>query len=104
MEPLRIGIAGAGAIAQRNAREAATSGAAKIVGVFDVNQKVARDMADALKAPFFPNYEDLLRSFDRVMSDTFAEIDSDGDGYVSTAEYAAAEKTRNTVSSNLPDR
>jgi hypothetical protein len=40
--------------------------------------------------------------FDRVMSDTFAEIDTDGDGYVSTAEYAAAEKTRNTVSSNLP--
>ena len=42
--------------------------------------------------------------FDRVMSDTFAVIDTDGDGYVSTAEYAAAEKTRNTVSSNLPDR
>ncbi|MBM0106230.1 Gfo/Idh/MocA family oxidoreductase [Steroidobacter sp. S1-65] len=62
MEPLRIGIAGAGAIAQRNAREAATSGAAKIVGVFDVNQKVARDMASALKAPFFSTYEDLLRS------------------------------------------
>jgi predicted dehydrogenase len=62
VEPLRVGIAGAGAIAQRNAREAATSGAAKIVGVFDVNQKVARDMADALKAPFFPTYEDLLRS------------------------------------------
>jgi predicted dehydrogenase len=62
VEPLRIGIAGAGAIAQRNAREAATSGAAKIVGVFDVNQKVARDMAAALKAPFFPTYEDLLAS------------------------------------------
>lgn len=39
--------------------------------------------------------------FDRVMSDLFAEIDTDGDGFVSTAEYAAAEKTRNTVSSNL---
>ena len=37
MEPLKIGIAGAGGIAQRNAREAAASGAAKIVGVFDVN-------------------------------------------------------------------
>lgn len=64
MEPLRVGIAGAGAIAQRNAREAATSGAAKVVGVFDVNHKVARDMADALKAPFFPTYEDLLCSSD----------------------------------------
>jgi hypothetical protein len=39
--------------------------------------------------------------FDRVMSDLFAEIDTDGDGFVSTAEYAAAEKNRNTVSSNL---
>ena len=42
--------------------------------------------------------------FDRVMSDTFAEIDTDGDVFVSTAEYAAAEKTRNTVSSNFTDK
>lgn len=62
MEPLRIGIAGAGAIAQRNAREAATSGAANVVGVFDVNQKVARDMANALKTRFFATFEDLLAS------------------------------------------
>jgi len=39
--------------------------------------------------------------FDHVLSQTFAEIDTDGDGFVSSAEYAAAEKTRNTVSSNL---
>jgi predicted dehydrogenase len=64
MEPLRIGIAGAGAIAQRNAREAASSGAARIVGVFDINHKVARDMAKALSAPFFPAYEDLLNNPD----------------------------------------
>lgn len=37
--------------------------------------------------------------FDRVMSQTFAEIDTDGDGFVSTAEYAAADETRNTISS-----
>lgn len=42
--------------------------------------------------------------FDRLMSETFAVIDTDGDGFVSTAEYAAAEKTRNTVSSNLSNR
>lgn len=35
--------------------------------------------------------------FDRVLSQTFAEIDSDGDGFVSAAEFAAAEKTRTTV-------
>lgn len=64
MEALRIGIAGAGAIAQRNATEAATSGAAKIVGVFDLNHKVARDMARTLSAPFFPSYEALLSSPD----------------------------------------
>jgi hypothetical protein len=39
--------------------------------------------------------------FDRVMSGLFAEIDTDGDGFVSTAEYATAEKNRNTVSSNM---
>lgn len=42
--------------------------------------------------------------FDRIMSQTFAEIDTDGDGFVSSAEYAAAEKTRNAVSSNVPAR
>lgn len=42
--------------------------------------------------------------FDRVMSDTFADIDTDGDGYVSTVEFAAAETTRNPVSSNLPNK
>jgi predicted dehydrogenase len=62
MTPLKIGIVGAGAIAQRNATEAARSGAAIVAGVFDVNHKVARDMAQALKAPFFPTYEALLES------------------------------------------
>lgn len=64
MEALRIGIVGAGAIAQRNAKEAAASGSAKIVGVFDLNHKVARDMAKALSAPFFPSYESLLANSD----------------------------------------
>ena len=36
--------------------------------------------------------------FDRVLSQTFAEIDTDGDGFVSAAEFAAAEKTRTAVS------
>jgi len=60
MEALKIGIVGAGAIAQRNASEAAKSGAAKIVGVFDINHKVARDMAKALSAPFCASYQELL--------------------------------------------
>lgn len=41
--------------------------------------------------------------FDRVLSETFAEIDTDGDGFISGAEYAAAEKIRTTVS-NLNQR
>lgn len=39
--------------------------------------------------------------FDQVLSQTFAEIDTDGDGFVSAAEYAHAEKTRNPVTSNI---
>ena len=62
MKPLKLGIVGAGAIAQRNATEAAASGAAEIVGVFDVNHKVARDMARGLKTSFFPSYEALLET------------------------------------------
>lgn len=60
MEQLRIAVIGAGAIAQRNANEAAKSGAATVVGVFDVNTKVARQMADALKASVYGTYEDAL--------------------------------------------
>lgn len=30
--------------------------------------------------------------FDRVLSETFAELDTDGDGFVSAAEFAAARK------------
>lgn len=60
MDPLRIGIVGAGAIAQRNANEAVRSGKAKIVGIYDTNQKVARDMARVLNTSFCASYEDLL--------------------------------------------
>lgn len=60
MKPLGIGIAGAGAIAQRNAREAVASGEAFIAGIFDTNQKVARDMSRALKAPVCATYDELV--------------------------------------------
>jgi len=36
--------------------------------------------------------------FDRQLSQTFAEIDTDGDGFVSVTEFAAADKLRTTVS------
>ncbi|MBM0107748.1 hypothetical protein JM946_23635 [Steroidobacter sp. S1-65] len=35
--------------------------------------------------------------FDRLFSQTFAEVDADGDGFVSAAEFAAAEKTRTNL-------
>ena len=35
--------------------------------------------------------------FDRLLSQSFAEIDTDGDGFVSPAEFAAAEKNRTAV-------
>lgn len=72
MNPLRIAVVGAGAIAQRNAIEAASSGAASIVGVFDVNTKVARDMAKRLGAQVFSSYEQLLdtREVEAVLMST----------------------------------
>lgn len=42
--------------------------------------------------------------FDRLLSQTFAEIDTDGDGFVSPAEFAAAEKNPTTASNNLTSR
>ena len=62
MVPLRIAVIGAGAIAQRNAREAKTSGCASIAGVYDVNLKAARDLADTLGATVLPSYEAALES------------------------------------------
>jgi predicted dehydrogenase len=64
VNPLRIGVVGAGAIAQRNARDAAASGAAELVAVFDVNHKASREMSKALAIPAFASYEELLRSKD----------------------------------------
>lgn len=40
--------------------------------------------------------------FDRVLSQTFAEIDADGDGFVTAAEFAAAETTRTAVTKVTP--
>jgi predicted dehydrogenase len=72
MDPLKIAIVGAGAIAQRNAAEAAQSGVATIVGVFDVNAKVARDMARKLGSTVFSSYEEVLasRSVEAVLMST----------------------------------
>jgi predicted dehydrogenase len=62
MNPLRLAIVGAGAIAQRNAAEAAASGLCTIAGVFDTNVKVARDMAQRLGTTVFASYEQVLES------------------------------------------
>ena len=72
MNPMRIAIVGAGAIAQRNAQEAAQSGAATIAGVYDINVKVARDMARQLGTSLFSSYEAVLesRSVDAVLLST----------------------------------
>lgn len=62
MTPLNIGIVGAGGIARTNATEAARSQAARVVGVYDVNHQVARDLARSLSVPLYSSYEDLLAS------------------------------------------
>lgn len=65
MEPMQLAVVGAGGIAQRNARESARSGAARIAGVFDVNRKAARDLAGSLGgARVFASYEEVLESRD----------------------------------------
>jgi predicted dehydrogenase len=63
MSPLRIGVIGAGGIAQRNAAEAKAAGAV-IAGVYDVNFKAARDLADKLGAAVFASYEEVIANRD----------------------------------------
>jgi predicted dehydrogenase len=60
MQPLRIGIVGAGAIGRHNAVSAKQSPLAQIAGVFDTNAKAARDVAKQVAAPVFDSYEALL--------------------------------------------
>lgn len=60
MNKLKIAIVGAGAIAQRNAREAKASGATTISGVYDLNSKVARDLAGALGSKPVDSFEKVL--------------------------------------------
>jgi len=60
MDRLKLAVVGAGGIAQRNAAEAVQSGAAAVVGVFDVNFKVARDMATRLGVRTFNSYAEAL--------------------------------------------
>jgi predicted dehydrogenase len=62
MTRMRIAIVGAGGIAQRNATEAAASGAATIAGVFDVNVQAARGLAQTVGAPVFSSFEQALES------------------------------------------
>jgi Ca2+-binding EF-hand superfamily protein len=40
--------------------------------------------------------------FDRKLSESFVQLDADGDGFVSAAEFAAGEKDRNTVGKLTP--
>ena len=40
--------------------------------------------------------------FDRKLSETFAELDTDGDGFVSAEEFRAGEKDRATASTLTP--
>lgn len=69
MEKLRIAIVGAGAIAQRNARETKASGVATISAVHDVNSRAARDLANALGSKPVESFEHILedRETDAVL-------------------------------------
>jgi predicted dehydrogenase len=86
---MRIAIVGAGAIAQRNAAEAAQSGVATVTGVFDVNVKVARDMAKKLGVVVFTSFHEALESsaVDAVLMSTPHHVHKE-----MTLEAAAAGK------------
>ncbi|MGE0384288.1 MAG: bi-domain-containing oxidoreductase [Gammaproteobacteria bacterium] len=61
MQPLRIAIVGAGAIGVVNANAAAATPQAKVAGVFDVNARVAHEVAARVSAPVYGSYEAVLR-------------------------------------------
>lgn len=64
MNKTGIAIIGAGAIAQRNAREALRTGLVRVRGVFDTNRKVAAQMARELSCEAYACYEQALESCD----------------------------------------
>lgn len=64
MDKLGLAIIGAGAIAQRNAREAARTGLVRITGVFDTNKKASLQMARDLSTMSYACCEQALESRD----------------------------------------
>lgn len=61
MDRTRIGLIGAGAIAQSYARALLDSKVARVAGVADVRVEAARAVAETLACPSFASYEDLVR-------------------------------------------
>jgi predicted dehydrogenase len=60
--PIRIGLVGAGGIAQTYAQAAAVCSAVKFVGVADVREASAQDMASKLGCPAFADHESLYQA------------------------------------------
>lgn len=60
MNKLGMAVIGAGAIAQRNAREAARTGLVKIAGVYDPNNKVAVQLARGMSTAAYAGFEQAL--------------------------------------------
>ncbi|MFW9873684.1 MAG: Gfo/Idh/MocA family protein [Candidatus Thorarchaeota archaeon] len=60
MKKIGLIVVGAGAIAQRNAAEAASSGLVEIIGIYDTNHKVAREMANKFSTQTYKQYEQVL--------------------------------------------
>ena len=59
-EPMRIGLVGAGGIAQTYVQALALSATARLVGVADVRLEAAAALAERLKCPAFSSHEGLL--------------------------------------------
>jgi predicted dehydrogenase len=60
-EPLRMGLIGAGAIAQTYAQAFGVAEVVKLVGVCDVRPEAAASLAEALKCETYATPEELLR-------------------------------------------
>jgi len=69
METLRVGVIGTGHLGSRHAKVYSaiekTSGI-KLVGVCDVNENIAREVAEKYNTQYFSNYNDLIGKVDAV--------------------------------------
>jgi predicted dehydrogenase len=66
MEQVRVGVIGVGRMGQRHCRVFSNMRKAQLVGVYDINPTIGKQVAKQYEVPYYSDIDDLLNSLDAV--------------------------------------